>query len=24
VGVKCSYVDAAGALDKKMADAIYH
>jgi hypothetical protein len=24
VGVKCSYVDAAGTFDKKMADVIYH
>jgi hypothetical protein len=24
VGVKCSYVDATGAFDKRMADVIYH
>jgi hypothetical protein len=24
VGVKCSYVDAAGAFDKRMVDVIYH
>jgi hypothetical protein len=24
VGVKCSYVDAAGAFDKRMANVIYH
>jgi hypothetical protein len=23
-GAKCSYVDAAGAFDKKMGDVIYH
>ena len=24
MGVKCSYMDAAGTFDKKMADVIYY
>ena len=24
MGIKCSYIDAAGAFDKKMANVIYH